>query len=160
MLLAVTHDGQVVRQIETEKLLGVPAVLGAWPSSLGRPIRVGHRPVERRRSGARDAARGDEPRLDPRRRPGFGGLGYFRFDDRIRDASKGKASHAAVPMRLLPGTPKLMQSGYAPVGPLADAEDKARAYTRNPRRATPGRRSRTGDGTQRTSASRWGSTRT
>ena len=131
MLLAVTHDGQVVRQIETEKLLGVPAVLGGMAFVPWADQYVSVIDLSNGDEAARVTLREETSRVWTQDGAlWFGGLGYFRFDDRIRDASKGKASHATVPMRLLPGTPKLMQSGYAPVGPLADAEDKARAYAK------------------------------
>ena len=82
VLLAVAHDGQVVRQIETDKPLGAPAVLGRPRlRAVGRPVRLGHRSRQRRRGGARHAARADEPRVD------------------AREARCGSARHRVHPLR-------------------------------------------------------------
>ncbi len=131
ILLAVTHDGQVVRQIETERPLGTPAVVGrlAFVPWAGQYVSVV------------DLSNGDESaRVTLREQTSrawtqggslwFGEVGYTRFDARIPEASKGKASHAAFKIPTLPGTPRLMQSGSAPVPTLAGAEDKARLYAR------------------------------
>jgi outer membrane protein assembly factor BamB len=131
VLLAVTHDGQVVRQIETSTQLGAPAVvdhLSFVPWS-GQYISV------------IDLQNGDEKaRVTLRDETShawteggvlwFGGTAYTRFDDRIRDASKGKASRVTVKVPTLPGEPKVMRSATSPVGVLADAQDKVRLYAR------------------------------
>jgi outer membrane protein assembly factor BamB len=131
MLLAVARDGDVVRQIETEKPLGTPAVLGrmAFVPWAGQYVSV------------LDLSNGDETarvtlRDETNRAWTQGGALWFgqgtfiRFDGHIRDASKGKASTAAVKLRELPGGPKLMRPGNVPLGPAASAEDKVRAYAR------------------------------
>jgi outer membrane protein assembly factor BamB len=131
VLLAVTHDGQVVRQIETEKPLGAPAVVGrmAFVPWAGQYVSVV------------DLSNGDETaRVTLRDETSrawtqggslwFGEVGFTRFDDHIRDASKGKASRAVFSVRPLPGTPKLMPTGAAPVPAIANAEDRVRLYAR------------------------------
>jgi outer membrane protein assembly factor BamB len=131
LLLAVTHDGQVVRQIETEKPLGAPAVIGrlAFVPWAGQYVSV------------IDLANGDESaRVTLRDETShawtqggslwFGQAAFTRFDDHIRDASKGKASRATFKTPALPGTPRLMASGSSPVPTLAGAEDKVRLYAR------------------------------
>lgn len=131
VLLAVGHDGQVVRQIETDKPLGAPAVLAglAFVPWAGQYVSV------------IDLANGDETaRVTLRQQTSrawteggslwFGQVGFVRFDDRIRQASQNKATALSVPMRELPGTPKLMPSGSAPLPAVANAEDKTRIYAR------------------------------
>ena len=130
-LLAVTHDGQVVQQLETDKPLGTPAVLG----------RLAFVPWASQYVSVIDLASGDETaRVTLREQTSrawtqggslwFGQAGFTRFDEHIRDASKGKASKVALPARELPGTPKLMPAGGEPVGAIAGAADKVHLYAR------------------------------
>ena len=129
-LLAVAHDGSVVQQIETDRPLGVPAVLGrlAFVPWAGQYVSV------------IDLSTGDEvARVTLREQTTrawtqagslwFGQNSYLRFDAHIRDASRGKATSLNIPMRELPGTPKLMPPGD-PLGPVAGAEDKVHLYAR------------------------------
>jgi len=131
VLLAVTHDGQVVRQIETSTLLGAPAVVDrlAFVPWAGQYVSVV------------DLLNGDETaRVTLRDETSrawtaggslwFGGAAFTRFDDQIREASKGKASHATLKIPALPGEPKLMRPGSEPVNALADAQDKVKLYAR------------------------------
>jgi outer membrane protein assembly factor BamB len=131
VLLAVAHDGQVVRQIETDRPLGAPAVLGrmAFVPWAGQYVSV------------IDLANGDEAaRVTLRQQTTrawaeggslwFGQVGFTRFDEHVRDASKGQATTLSVPVRELPGTPRLMPSGETAIPAVANAEDKARLYAR------------------------------
>jgi outer membrane protein assembly factor BamB len=131
VLLAVTHDGQMVRQIESEKALGAPAVVAglAFVPWAGQYVSV------------IDLANGDETaRVTLRQETSrawtegatlwFGGIGYVRFDDRIHDASRGRAATVSVPPRELPGMPKLIPAGTAPLAAEANAEDKTREYAK------------------------------
>ncbi len=131
VLLAIAHDGQIVRQIETSAPLGAPAVVDrlAFVPWAGQYISVV------------DLLNGDETaRVTLRDETShawteegtlwFGGVAFTRFDDHIRDASKGKASRATVKVPVLPGDPKLMRSANSPVMALAGAEDKVRLYAR------------------------------
>jgi outer membrane protein assembly factor BamB len=131
VLLAVTHDGQIVRQIESEKALGVPGVIAgmAFVPWAGQYVSV------------IDLANGDEAaRVTLREETSrawteggslwFGGIGFVRFDQRIPDASRGKASTVLVPARELPGMPKLIPAGTEPLKADANAEDKTREYAK------------------------------
>ncbi len=131
VLLAVTHDGQIVRQIESEKALGAPAVVGglAFVPWAGQYVSV------------IDLANGDETaRVTLRQETSrawteggtlwFGGIGYVRFDERIHDASRGRAATVSVPPRELPGMPKLIPTGTTPLPAGANAEDKTREYAK------------------------------
>jgi len=130
-LLAVAHDGSVVQQVETDRPLGAPAVLGrlAFVPWAGQYVSV------------IDLSTGDEvARVTLREQTTrawiqggslwFGQAGYVRFDAHIRDASKGKATSLNLPMRELPGTPVLMPPGSEPLGPVAGAADKVHLYAR------------------------------
>ncbi len=144
VLLAVTHDGQMVRQIETEKALGVPAVVSglAFVPWAGQYVSV------------IDLANGDEmARVTLRQETSrawteggtlwFGGIGYIRFDERIRDASRGRAATVSVPPRELPGMPKLIPAGHrAPArrGERGGQDARVRQAGRHRlRRVAPGR---------------------
>jgi outer membrane protein assembly factor BamB len=131
VLLAVAHDGQVVRQIETDRPLGAPAVLG----------RLAFVPWADQYVSVIDLANGDETaRVTLREQTSrawtqggslwFGEAGYIRFDEHIKDASRGKATTVTVPARELPGSPKLMPSGDKALPPVADATDKVHIYAR------------------------------
>jgi outer membrane protein assembly factor BamB len=60
----------------------------------------------------------------------FGEIGIFRWDDHIKDAPKDQASHVTLPVRELPGSPKLMEPGTENPGPAAGAPDRIRIYAR------------------------------
>ncbi len=131
MLLAVDRDGSVARQIETDKVIGVPAVLAGhvfvpWSSQYISVI---------------DLASGDEAaRILFRGKVShafasggelyFGEADTFRFDDKIGQASKNGATKLSVPQRELPGTPMLRTPGEDKVGPVALAIDKTKLYAR------------------------------
>jgi outer membrane protein assembly factor BamB len=130
-LLAVTRDGAVVRQIETEQYLGSPAVLAhlAFVPWLGQYVSV------------LDLADGGEIGRVVVREPTsrawttggglyFGESGLIRFDEHIKDASRRMATHLALPARELPGSPKLMPPGDMTLGPGGGALDKVRLYAR------------------------------
>jgi outer membrane protein assembly factor BamB len=130
-LLAVGHGGNVLREITTNRPLGSPAVLGpiAFVPWAGEYV------------SAIDFESGDEvARVTVRAETSrawttqgvlwFGGVGFIRFDEHIHEASHGKASLASPPLRELPGLPRLMPPGDAPVLAAATAEDKARIYAR------------------------------
>jgi len=125
VLLAVAHDGQMVRQIETGKVLGTPAVVGgmAFVPWAGQYVSV------------IDLAHGDETaRVTVRQKSSrawteggtlwFGEVGFIRFDERIRDASKGKATTVAVPPRELPGMPKMIPPGNEALGTTKNRKSK------------------------------------
>ncbi len=131
VLLAVTRDGKSVRQIETDKQLGRPAVLQGLAF-----VPWGHQYVS-----VIDLSTGDESaRVTFRETVSrawtlneglyFGEVGFFRFDERIKGASKNLASHAGLPPRELPGNPLLMSSGDQREHPTTSAHDRIRLYAR------------------------------
>jgi outer membrane protein assembly factor BamB len=131
VLLAITHDGEVVRQIETDKALGAPAVVGrmAFVPWAGQYVSVID--LTNGNEAARVTLRAESSRAFTESGAlWFGELGFIRFDERIREASRGKASTVMVPARDLPGMPKLMAAGSVPLPATATAEDKVRLYAR------------------------------
>ncbi len=131
VLLAVGHDGKTIQQIVTDKALGAPAVLG-------RMVFV---PWAGQYVSVIDADSGDETaRVTLRAETShawtaggalwFGENTFIRFDEHISDASRGRASMVTLPVRELPGMPKVMPSGATPVPAQATADDKARMYAR------------------------------
>ncbi len=131
VLLVIARDGSVKRQVETDKVLGVPAMLGAH-------VFV---PWSNQYVSAYDAVTGEEVgRVTLREKVSrawtessalyFGEVGIFRFDDHIKDASKNGASHIGIPQRELPGTPRLLVPGTERIPVVANALDQARLYAR------------------------------
>ena len=131
-LLIVGRDGSVKRQIETDKTLGDPEVVGG----------VVFVPWANQYVSAIDAASGDEiGRVTIRDKVSraltiggtlyFGELAFIRFDDKISQSSRGGASRVALPSRELPGTPRLL------VPPAANARDRDRLFGRPSGEATP-----------------------
>jgi outer membrane protein assembly factor BamB len=130
-LLAVARDGSVVRQIETDKVLGSPAIIGG----------LAFVPWGNQYVSVLDIANGDEPaRILFREKVSrawtqggamwFGEVGIFRFDDNIKLASHGGASHVTIPPRELPGTPVLMTPPEDRQKVVATARDRIRLYAR------------------------------
>jgi outer membrane protein assembly factor BamB len=131
VLLVIARDGSVKRQVETDKVLGAPAMLGAHAFV----------PWSNQYVSAFDAVTGEEvARVTLREKVSrawtesgalyFGEVGIFRFDDHIKDASKNGASHITIPQRELPGTPRLLVPGTERVPVAANALDQARLYAR------------------------------
>jgi outer membrane protein assembly factor BamB len=131
VLLAVDRDGNVARQIETDKSLGVPAVLGGFAFV----------PWQNQYVSVLDLQSGDEAgRVVVRGKVShafaeggalfFGEQDLFRWDEKIRNASRNQATRIALPQRELPGTPSLMAPGDEKLGPVALALDKTRMYAR------------------------------
>lgn len=131
ILLSVARDGSVKRQIETDKALGVPAVA------------YGHVfvPWGNQYVSVFDMGAGDElGRVVVRDKVSraytqggalyFGEVGLVRWDEKIREASRGGASRIAIPPRELPGTPRLLVPAREKVGPRASALDRARLFAR------------------------------
>ncbi len=128
-LLAVAHDGQVVQQIETDKPLGAPAVIG----------KLAFVPWASQYVSVLDLSTGDEVgRATLREQVSraftqggalwFGQAAFVRFDAHIAGASRGKASIARLPARELPGTPKLVPGAGGPVAAVSSAADRVRLY--------------------------------
>jgi outer membrane protein assembly factor BamB len=131
VLLAIDREGNVARQIETDKALGVPAVLGGFAFV----------PWSNQYVSVIDLTNGEEAgRILLRGKVShafaisgalfFGENELFRFDDKIKNASRNQATHLTLPQRELPGTPSLMAPGEDKLGPVAMALDKTRMYAR------------------------------
>lgn len=129
--LAVARDGTVLRQIETEKKLGRPAVVAG----------IAFFPWQGQYVSAYDIGAGDEIARVTLRvsashalRVGsslyFGEIGLVRFDDRIAGASRGAASTVSLPERELVGASRWLQPASDRKAVTAGATDKVRAYAR------------------------------
>ena len=130
-LLAISRDGDVRRQVETDKNLGVPAVVGGLAF-----IPWGNQYVS-----VLDIVQGDEPaRILLREKTSrafahggelyFGEVGIFRFDEKIKDAPRNAATHVALPQRELPGTPLLFVPLDERTKLMGDARDRIHLYAR------------------------------
>jgi outer membrane protein assembly factor BamB len=131
VLLAFRHDGELVRRIDSQHAVGVPAVLagiafvpwaGEYVSAIDVATGAEFGRVTLRSETSRAWVEGGAL--------WFGELAFTRFDERIRAASKGRASTIALAVRDLPGAPRLMQPGTQAQPVLANAEDKVRLYAR------------------------------
>jgi len=131
VILAISHDGQVIRQLEDDEAIGVPAVAG----------RYAFLPWQGQYVTVFDLLTGEEVARALLRTEVshaflsggalfFGGLAATRFDDRIRGAAEGRASTAMLPARDLPGEPRWMAPGTRVLRPGASAFDKNRLYAR------------------------------
>lgn len=137
IVVAIDRDGLVVRQIEDDSNIGVPAIVDG----------VVFLPWEGRYVSAYDLSIGEEVarvRLTERVTRAFtaGGALFFgertatRFDEKIALAPKGGASTVGLPARDLPGDPRWMGSGLDALPPHATPEDSVRIYAR-PTASTP-----------------------
>lgn len=137
-LLIVGRDGTVKRQMETDKAIGAPAVVGG----------VVFVPWANQYVSAIDGTTGDEiGRATLRDKVSraltiggtlyFGEMAYVRFDDKIAGASRGQASRVGIPTRELPGTPRLLVPGTEKVPPVANARDRDRLFGRPDGEANP-----------------------
>jgi outer membrane protein assembly factor BamB len=131
VLLAVTRDGNVMQQIETERLLGTPAVLGGYAFVPWNGVYVSAIDLSNGSEAARLVVRDQTSRAWTQGGElYFGEISILRFDDRIKLADKSQATHVALPARELAGAPKLMEPGTENAGPSAQARDRIRMYAR------------------------------
>lgn len=130
-VLAVSHGGQVIRQMEDAAPIGVPAVLDGYAFL----------PWKAHFVTVQELATGTE--LCRLRLPGttsrvlaqggtlfFGEDGVTRFDDRIRLVAKNEASTLHLPERDLPGAPRWLDPGTEPLPLAATDKDTIRLYAR------------------------------
>ena len=137
-LLAVGHDGSVLRQIEADVALGSPSVVShlafvPWSNQYVSVLDV---------SDGRETARLllRETTSHAWTSGGalyFGELGMFRFDEKIKDASKGHADHVGLPTKTLPGQPLFFAPGADVARSVATAADETRLYARPSRANAP-----------------------
>ncbi|WP_437926908.1 PQQ-binding-like beta-propeller repeat protein [Sorangium sp. So ce291] len=140
VVLAVNHEGLVLRQIEDSAAIGVPAVVG----------RYAFLPWDGRYVTVFDLQTGGEVaraalRIEVSRAFLLGGAVFFggdaaatRFDAAIGRGAAGRASTARLPARELPGAPVWMTAGTEVLAPTASAEDRARIYARPRASGRPG----------------------
>ncbi|HKQ70523.1 MAG TPA: PQQ-binding-like beta-propeller repeat protein, partial [Polyangiaceae bacterium] len=125
IVLAIDHEGTVVRQLEAAPQVGVPAVLGNYAFL---PWSGQYVTIFGLSSGAEEArilVREQVSRaFTYRGKVYFGELGLFRFDEQVSRASTHHASHVSLPARELPGDPKWFRPATERRAPLADAYDK------------------------------------
>ncbi len=131
-VLAVARDGSSVRQVETNEVLGSPAVLGGlafipWGSEYVSVLDL---------SGGEELGRVTF-RQEVRHSWVFGGslffgdLGMFRLDANIARASRGGATHLALPKEPLPGDKvALFPPSDRDIPVVANAYDSARLFAR------------------------------
>lgn len=140
MLIAVSRDGTVVRQLEANVPIGSPAVVA----------NLAFIPWQNQYVTVYDLTSGDEiARAILRHQTSqaflaggslyFGEVGVTRFDDRIGDAARDKASKVSLPIRELPGKPRWLRAGGVVGKTTSDAFDAIRAYAR-PKPTTGGLR--------------------
>lgn len=130
-ILVVRRDGVIKREIDTDKQVGDPAVVGGivfvpWANQYVSAIDV--------------ATGGELGRVTLRDKASraftigealyFGEVAMVRFDDKIRLASQGGANRVALPARELPGTPRLLVPGTERLPPVANARDRDRLFAR------------------------------
>lgn len=138
-VLAIRRDGSVAREIEDEARIGVPTVVGdvaflpwqgqyvtAYDLGEGREIA---RVVLRTQTSHAFASGGTLF---------FAEAGATRFDEKIREASAGRASTVMLPARELPGVPRWYGSGIDAPALRPSAADKIRLYARPAARGAPG----------------------
>lgn len=131
VLLAIDHDGEVLRQIEDAQDIGAPAVVG----------RYAFLPWQGQYVTVHDLQRGEEVarallRTEVSRAFTLGGAVFFagaaatRLDGQIRRGAEGEASTVSLPSRELPGMPRWISPGTEVLPPEASALDKTRIYAR------------------------------
>ncbi len=130
-LLAIDRQGNVVQKVETDKNLGTPAVIkGLAFIPWGQQYLTVY-DIEAGSEIARVLVRG---KLSRAMTIGgglyFGEVELFRFDDQIKNASKGGTTKIAIPQRELPASPSLLRAGDERQSAVALAPDKTRVYVR------------------------------
>jgi outer membrane protein assembly factor BamB len=130
-VLALARDGSVLRQLETDKHLGQPAVLA----------NIAFIPWQNQYVSAYDISSGDEvARITVRQQTShafvengtlyFGEIGLTRFDDKVGGASQGQASTLTLPDKEIVGASRWLQPATENHGTTAGALDKVRVYAR------------------------------
>jgi outer membrane protein assembly factor BamB len=124
IILAVTHDGTVLRQLEASPAVGIPAVVGNYAFF---PWQGQYVTIYNVATGSEEARLLFREQVSRAFTHGgklyFGELGLFRYDDQTWRASTQKASHVTLPVHGLPGDPKWFLPGNEVRGPASDARD-------------------------------------
>jgi outer membrane protein assembly factor BamB len=131
VLLAVGREGNVLQQIETDRVLGSPAVLDGYAFVPWNSVYVSAIELSTGQEAARLVVREQTSRAwTQSNQLYFGEIGIIRFDDKIALADKSQATHVGIPARELAGSPKLMEPGTENPGPTSQARDRIRIYAR------------------------------
>ena len=129
VVLAITHEGTVVRQLETPVTVGTPGVVGHYAFL---PWQGQYVTVYNLQSGEEEARLLFREQVSRVFSHGgklyMGELGLFRFDEEIWQASKRKASFVGLPSLEIPGDPKWFRPGAELRGRSSDAFDKIALY--------------------------------
>jgi outer membrane protein assembly factor BamB len=129
IVLAISHEGTVVRQLETPVAVGSPAVVGPFAFL---PWQGQYVTIYNLQTGEEDARLLFREQVSRSFVHGgklyFGELGLFRFDENAWQASQQKASHVSLPEREIPGDPKWFRPGAELRGRGSDAFDKIALY--------------------------------
>ena len=131
VVLAIDHEGQIVRQIEDATTIGVPAVVDgyAFLPWQGQYVTIYdlHAGEERARALFRSAT---SRAFVVGGALFFGENGVTRFDSSIGLASRSKGASVKLPDRELPGAPRWMRPGTDTPLLATAAHDQVRLYAR------------------------------
>lgn len=131
VILAVAHNGEVLRQLEDDEAIGAPAVVGRYAFLPWKGQYVTVFDLQRGEEVARALLRTEVSRAFTLGGAlFFGGAAATRLDDRIRGAAEDRASTVALPARDLPGAPRWITPGTEVLDPVATAFDRNRLYAR------------------------------
>lgn len=122
-ILAISHDGRVLRQLEAEPAIGKPAVVGKYAFF----------PWEERSITVYDLTNGAEVarlRLSRQTSRAFTLGGALFFGEEAVTRFDEPSSFVLPPARALPGSPKWLGSSQSVVPVHADARDKIRVHAR------------------------------
>lgn len=139
VVLAVGHEGNVVRQIEDEAQIGVPAVIDGYAFLPWQEQYVTIYSLDDGEEKARVLLRSLTTRAFT-----VGGALFFgenvvtRFDEQIGRASTDGATKIGLPSRKLPGDPRWTRPGTDAPPLAANANDKVRLYARPTPSGPPG----------------------
>ncbi|MEP7125372.1 MAG: PQQ-binding-like beta-propeller repeat protein [Byssovorax sp.] len=139
VILAIDHDGRVVRQLEDAASIGVPAVVDGYAFLPWQGQYVTIYDLHAGEEKARALFRSATSRVfSAGGALFFGENGATRFDASIGLASQSKGSLVKLPDRELPGAPRWMRPG-TDITPLATAAfDQVRLYARPTASGAPG----------------------
>lgn len=130
-LLAVDRSGTVVRQVEEDAPIGVPAVVGRYAFVPWKGQYISVFDMTNGNEAARALLRSQTSHAFVRGgQVFFGESAVVRFDDKIRHASQNGATTITLPARELPGKPVWMGPGTDVRDLAPSARDNIRLYAR------------------------------
>lgn len=131
VVLAIGHEGNVIRQIEDEAEIGIPAVIDGYAFLPWQGQYVTVYDLGEGEEKARILLRSLTSRaFTVGSALFFGENGVTRFDDQIGRAPRDGATRIALPARELPGAPRWMRPGADTPPRDAAAPDKVSLYAR------------------------------